>query len=265
MLDCRVMASAPPSPADATSRFSTRVDAYVKYRPDYPPAAVELIGREVGLGVRSVIADVGAGTGISAEPFLRAGHTVFGVEPNAAMRAAAERLLGAYAGFHSVDGSAERTGLPDASVDLVLCAQAFHWFDRGRARQEFARIGRPGGHVALMWNSRKKRGSAFLEGYESLLLRHGTDYSRVDHDSITHDEVRSFLGPATRYATFPNQQQFDLPGLRGRVASSSYTPLLGQRGYDELFAGLDELFERCATGGRVTFEYVTEVYSAPLA
>ena len=93
-------------PGDSKARFSSRVDAYVKYRPGYPPAVMELFRREMALTPSSVIADVGAGTGISAEPFLRAGCTVFCVEPNAGMRAAAERSLAGSAGFRSVDGSA---------------------------------------------------------------------------------------------------------------------------------------------------------------
>jgi SAM-dependent methyltransferase len=248
---------------DPRSRFSSRVGAYVKYRPGYPPAVTGLFRQEMALARSSVIADVGSGTGLSAEPFLRAGNTVFCVEPNAAMRQAAERWLGGFAGFHSIDGSAEATGLPDRSVDLVLCAQAFHWFDRDRARSEFARITRPGGFVVLMWNARKKRGSAFLEGYESLLMRYGTDYSRVDHEAITGDEIRAFLGPGMRLAAFPHEQRFDLDGLRGRVASSSYTPAAGQAGHGELMAGLDELFARSSADGRVVFEYDTKVYWAP--
>lgn len=259
------MSAQRPNSADATTRFSARVDAYVKHRPGYPAGVVELFTREMGVGPGSTVADVGSGTGISAEPFLRLGATVFCIEPNAGMRAAAERVLAGYAGFRSIDGSAEATGLPDASVELVLSAQAFHWFDRDQARREFARIGRSGGHVALMWNSRKKRGSTFLEGYETLLLRYGTDYTRVDHDAIKEDEVRAFLGPAMRSAAFPNEQRFDLEGLRGRVASSSYTPLPGQRGYAELFSGLDELFARTAADQRVTLEYLTMVYWAQLS
>src|SRR5687768_10513375 len=248
---------------DSRARFSSRVDAYVKYRPGYPSAVMEMFRREMKLTRSSVIADVGSGTGISAEPFLRAGCTVFCVEPNADMRAAAERSLARYAGFRSVDGSAEATTLADRSVDLVLCAQAFHWFDRDRARAEFARVLRPGGFVALVWSARKKTGSAFLEGYEALLHRFGTDYARVDHEALTDDDIRAFLGPAMRRDSFPNEQRFDLEGLRGRIESSSYTQAAGQPGHAELMAGLDTLFAETATDGRVAFEYSTEVYWAP--
>src|SRR5687767_12524034 len=113
------------STVDSKSRFSSRVEAYVKHRPDYPPAVLELYARELGLTPAAIVADVGAGTGISAAPLLRNGNTVYCVEPNADMRAAAQRMLGGFAGFRSVNGSGEHTTLPDASVHLVTCAQTF--------------------------------------------------------------------------------------------------------------------------------------------
>src|SRR5687768_9148097 len=125
---------------DSTKRFSSRVEAYVKYRPGYPPGVMELFRSEMGLTPGSAVADVGSGTGISAEMLLKNGNTVYCVEPNAEMRGAAEKLLGKYPGFRSVAGTGEQTTLPDASVDLVICAQAFHWLDRERAAAEFRRI-----------------------------------------------------------------------------------------------------------------------------
>jgi SAM-dependent methyltransferase len=132
---------------DPTARFTDRVADYVKYRPSYPDAAIDAIVRVTGLRKGATIADIGSGTGISARPFLERGYAVVGVEPNAAMRAAAE-------GFRSVDGTAEKTGLPDASVDLAIAAQAFHWFRSAEARVEMKRIVRAPQWVALLWNER---------------------------------------------------------------------------------------------------------------
>jgi ubiquinone/menaquinone biosynthesis C-methylase UbiE len=131
--------------ANATTRFSDRVENYVRYRPGYPPQVLDVLRAETGLAPEHVIADVGSGTGISARLFLDAGHAVHAVEPNAEMRAAAEAMLGGGARFHSVAGSAEATTLPDASVDYVVAAQAFHWFDPAAVRPEWKRILRPGG------------------------------------------------------------------------------------------------------------------------
>lgn len=115
---------------DSTQRFSTRVANYIKYRPLYPPAVLETLGQRCGLTDRSIIADVGSGTGILAEMFLRNGNTVYGVEPNREMREAGERLLVDYPNFHSIDGTAEATALEDGNVDFVTAGQAFHWFNK---------------------------------------------------------------------------------------------------------------------------------------
>lgn len=250
--------------SDPTQRFSARVDDYVRYRPRYPNAVLDLFRNELGLTPGSVVADVGSGTGISAEPFLRAGHVVYCVEPNANMRAAAERLLGLHVGFRSVNGSAEATTLPDRSVDFILCAQAFHWFDRAKAKLEFARITRPGAWVVLMWNNRRKAGTPFLEGYEDLLNRYGTDYQQVDHSNLTEADIVAFLGGSPRTFHVPNAQHLDFDGLKGRAFSGSYTPLPGQAGYVEMNNGLRELFDRTAQGGRVTIKYDTEVFAGRL-
>src|SRR3954447_4559397 len=126
--------------ADPTRRFSNRVEDYIKYRPNYPRALVRLLEAECGMTGASVIADVGSGTGILSELFLKNGNRVYGVEPNREMREAGERLLASYTNFVSVDGRAEATTLDDASVDFVTAGQAFHWFDPPRTRREFVRV-----------------------------------------------------------------------------------------------------------------------------
>jgi len=153
-----------------TGRFSDRVEDYVRYRPGYPSAVIDLFKAELGLGAGTCVADAGSGTGIFSELLLRAGATVYGVEPNPEMRAAAERLLAGYSGFHSIAAPAEDTGLPGGSFDLVTAAQAFHWFDAQRARTEFSRLLRPGGHVALVWNGRETASTPFLAAYELSLI-----------------------------------------------------------------------------------------------
>ena len=157
--------------SDSTERFSSRVADYVRYRPDYPPALLEWLHGPMGVGHEAVVADIGAGTGISSRLFLATGHPVIAVEPNAAMRAASEQWLAPqYPRFSAIDGRAEATGLDDASVDLVSVAQAFHWFDTVAVRAEWQRILRPGGQALIYWNSRLLDASPFLVGYEQLLL-----------------------------------------------------------------------------------------------
>jgi len=169
---------------DSTKRFSSRVENYIKYRPDYPPDILELLKGMCGLSGDSVIADIGSGTGILTELFLRNGNEVFGVEPNREMREAAERLLGKYPNFKSISGRAESTTLKVGSVDFITASQAFHWFDRKKARREFLRIIKPGGWTVLIWNERELV-SPFARAYEHLLRTYATDYEEVNHSHPT--------------------------------------------------------------------------------
>lgn len=248
-----------------TTRFSSRVESYIKYRPGYPPELLELLKKECGLSAASVVADVGSGTGILTALLLRVAGRVYGVEPNAEMRAAAERLLAAEPGFVSVAAAAEATTLEDASVDFVTAGQAFHWFDQDRARAEFARILRPGGWVVLVWNQRRTSGTPFLEAYERLLHEYGTDYAAVAENYPAQRDVTSFFGPAgCRQAVFENRQVFDLEGFLGRNASSSYMPEPSHPRYEETQAALRELFAAHQQDGSVTFLYDTLVYYGQL-
>jgi len=245
---------------DSTERFSDRVADYVRHRPDYPPALLAWLRREHGVTPDWKVADVGAGTGISSKLFLDAGHAVTAVEPNAAMREAAVAWLGGQPQFRAVDGRADVTGLPDASVDLVTVAQAFHWFDPDTTRREFARILRPGGLAAIFWNSRRLIGTPFLEGYEALLKRHGTDYTSVAERYADDDSMRAWFGAGWRGTTrFEYKQLLDYDGLRGRLMSSSYVPKPGHAQHAPMIAALRELFERCQQDGRISFDYDTRI------
>jgi len=247
---------------DPTRRFSSRVDNYVKYRPSYPAAVLDVLKWECGLAHDWIVADIGSGPGNLTRLFLDNGNRVVGVEPNREMRAAGERLLSGYPSFTSVAGTAEATTLADASVDLVVAGQAFHWFDQAAARREFARILKPPRPVALVWNERRTDSTPFLVAYEMLLRAYGTDYARVgNHDAADSAALERFFGPGgyTR-ATFEYSQVFDDEGLRGRLLSSSYTPEADQPGHDAMLQELRVLFNERQEGGTVTFEYDTTVY-----
>jgi SAM-dependent methyltransferase len=246
---------------DHTERFSTRVADYVKYRPGYPPAVLRLLEEECGLSSTSIVADVGSGTGILSELFLKNGNRVYGVEPNREMREAGERLLASYTNFTSVDGRAEATTLDDNSVDFVTAGQAFHWFDPPHARREFMRILRPDGWVVLVWNDRRTGGTPFLEEYERLLLEYGTDYKEVSVKYAEESMLAALYGPSEmRMKTFDNEQVFDFDGLRGRLTSASYTPEPGHPNFDPLMRELEALFRRHARDGRVVVAYDTKVF-----
>jgi len=250
---------------DPKERFSDRVDDYVRYRPDYPRPFLELLETECGLGRGRDVADVGSGTGMLTRLLLESGAQVIAVEPNSAMRAAAERSLGREPRFRSVDGSAEATGLPDASVDLITAGQAFHWFDTVQARLEFSRVLRPRGWVALAWNQRKD--SAFNRDYLSMLEQYAPDYREVRaRDRDAEPKIRAFFAPASPYvARFDNEQRLGGAGLRGRLMSSSYAPRAGHPLHEPMLARLDEIFVAHAREGLVTIAYDTAVWYGQLA
>ncbi len=249
-----------PTSSSPTERFSQKVENYLKYRPHYPAEVLALLQRECGLTPEWVVADIGSGTGFSAELFLANGNRVYGVEPNEPMRAAGENYLARFPAFISVPATAEVTTLPDQSVDLVLAGQALHWFDLPAARREFERILRGEQWLALMWNSRDE-GSAFQQDYEQMLLRYGTDYVEVRHTNLEDENIGTFFGTGgCRKATFQNRQLLDLPGLTGRVMSSSYLPLPGHPNYEPIVAGLAELFQKHQVDGKLAFDYHTDVF-----
>lgn len=245
---------------DPVKRFSNRADNYAKYRPNYPAGVIDILKSECGLTEASRIADVGSGTGILTELFLKNGNPVFAIEPNAAMRLAAERLLAAYPKFVSVEATAEETTLETESVDFIAAAQAFHWFDREKARREFARVLKPGGWVVLIWNERRLDSTPFLCAYEDLLLHYGTDYEKVRHENVT-GEIAEFFAPAAfQLRNLENAQHFDFESLKGRVLSSSYMPEQDDPNFEPMLGELKKLFDTHNSNGIVSFEYETRVY-----
>ncbi len=245
-------------PAD---RFADRVEAYVKFRPGYPEALFSTLVEATGLQADSVVADLGSGTGILTAGLLERFGVVHAVEPNAPMREAAEALLGGRPGFRSHPGTAEETGLADDSVDLVVAAQAFHWFNRETCSREFRRILKRGGHTALIWNERIVDATPFLRDYEVFLHQHGTDYASVNHALIDRTEIERFFHPEKISLTsFPNRQDFDWEGLKGRCLSCSYIPNVDDSGYEPMISALRSLFEQHRERGRVAFLYNTQLF-----
>lgn len=266
--------------ADAKQRFSSRVTDYARYRPGYPDALIELLRAECDLQKVHRVADLGSGTGFLSKLFLQNGNLVWGVEPNNEMREAGEEFLAVYPNFTSVAGSAEATNLGDASVDFVTVGQAFHWFEPAATRREFLRILKPGGWVVVAWNDRRVGETAFGRGYEELLVRYGTDYTKVKQAYPEAEDMESFFGvkapeeepenkqrenrrpkgrplPRRELANF---QEFDFEGLAGRVRSSSYAPRDGDARFAPMMGELRKLFDANQQNGSVRMEYTTQIY-----
>ena len=246
-----------------TERFSNRADDYRRYRPGYPAAVTDLMLGPCGLAPGVPVADIGAGTGIFTRLLLEAGFEVTAVEPNAAMRAAAEEELRGFPRFHSVAAPAEETGLPGGSFDAVTVAQAFHWFDHAAARREFRRLLRPEGWVFIVRNQRREGTTPFAREYEEMLRTLGERYYAIGHRdraARTRAMEEFFRAGSLQIAQYINPHVMDWPGLRGRFLSMSYVPAKGDPGHEELLSRLEEIFKAHARDGRVRFDQVTEVY-----
>jgi SAM-dependent methyltransferase len=248
-----------------TERFTGRVDSYRRFRPGYPAEIVERLRSDCGLRPDAVVADVAAGTGLFAEIFLAAGFAVTAVEPNDEMRTACAELESIYPKLRCVTGTAEGTGLADASVDLITVAQAMHWFNLERTRREFVRILKPGGWCAVIYNNRQLGGDPFHEAYERFLLEFGVDYAAVKGQHMGRRRLAQFFAPsAMQCAGFPNAQALTLEGLRGRVMSSSYIPKEHHPRFAEMQAALERLFAENESGGMVTMVHESMVCYAQL-
>jgi SAM-dependent methyltransferase len=237
--------------------FSDKVADYVASRPDYPEALFDALRDHAGLQPGSVVADVGAGTGLLTQSLLRCGATVVAVEPNPAMRAAADQRLGGHAAYRSIDGSAEAMPLEAGSVDLITAAQAFHWFDVDAARAECLRVLTLTGQVALIWNDRR-RGDPLHAALDDVFATFGGDRRAA---MVAHEDragVPQFFGAARALElSWPHEHRLDAVGLASLVFSRSYMPARDSaegRGAERLVAAM---FDRFAVAGTVGVRYTT--------
>jgi SAM-dependent methyltransferase len=244
-----------------TTRFSDRAADYVKYRPSYPAAAIDVILQDLGDPMLLTAADIGAGTGISSRLLADRGVRVLAIEPNAAMRSAAE--LNPRVEIR--DGTAEATNLPDASIDLVTCFQAFHWTRQDEALREFARVLRPtrNARIAIVWNERD-RADPFMTAYRDAIRAVGGEHPAELREFDPGVIARSGLFSAPLLFETPNTQSLDEAGLIGRVMSASYAPKDGGLG-ERLRAELRRIHGKYRDeGGVVVLRYVTRVWIAQL-
>jgi SAM-dependent methyltransferase len=245
-------------------RFTGRAGDYDRYRPTYPDGIITYLQGKIGFNRKWVVADIGSGTGILSELFLKNGNKVFCVEPNADMRGVAEKNLVRYGPlFVSVDGRAESTTLEPDSVDLIVAGQALHWFDLHGARLEFGRILRRDGRVAIIYNHRIKRGR--LEtAYDGLVTRHRRNRPPIPDANDAY--VSKFLGIRRHdRLILPNSQDLDLDGILGRMASASYMPGRDTRYWSAVEKDARKLVEKYGRNGVVKLRYDTTVYLGRIA
>ncbi len=246
--------------------FGPRIENYIKYRPGYPQDVIDTLVKECGVSPEWRVADIGSGTGLLARLFLDLGCAVIGVEPNQEMRLAGEQLLAEYSGFISMPGSAEATGIPDRSIDLISAGMAFHWFDIPQAKGEFRRILHPHGWVALVWNRMLTGPTPFMQEYTHLIRETSPGWT----ETFRRDQLGSgldltgFFDNNYHRATFPNQQSLDWDGLYGRTSSIAHVPQPDDPAHAPMLAQLKNIFAHYKNNGRVEIQYETELYYGQL-
>lgn len=240
--------------------FSGREQIYHRFRPRYPTALIDVLKAETGLDTFHTVADIGSGTGISSERFINNGNRVFAVEPNREMRLIAEDNFGDNPLFFSVQGTAEVTNLDDSSMDFVTAGQAFHWFEKEKAKAEFKRILKPGGWCVLFWNIRRKDVNEFAAEYEAFVDKCAAEYRGPGGGKAREEKnLREFIDLNFRRFIIPHQRSLDLEGLIGNLFSASYMPLAGEPSVPDIENEVRKLFGRFQQNGVVTFPLETEV------
>lgn len=236
------------------SRFTSRADDYAKYRPSYPDGVIDRLVAELDNADNAIAADIGAGTGISSRLLADRGIRVMAIEPNAAMKQVAQ----SHPLVEFVDGNAEQTKLPDASVDLVTCFQAFHWFNPEPTLKEFARILKPKGKLAAVWNNRDRH-DEFTREYSLLTKKASNNNSELRHGTERYLSDTPWFDPV-RHLTFPYQQALDAKALVGRAMSTSYIPQSGKE-CDRFVKELEQLHQNYQDDrGLVYLQYQTSLY-----
>lgn len=242
-----------------TGRFTGKAADYAQYRERYEPSIILPFLRErCGLKPEWSIADIGAGTGMVGDLFRAAGCRVFAVEPNAEMRAACASLHADDDEFTVIDGTAEKTGLPDKSIDMIGVGRALHWFHIEPTLIEFKRILKPGGWVAVLTCGRSEEIREENFAFKRLMQLHtGRDRFRENLVDVYERLPSFFMGGIFHHAEVPGEMHLDWEQLRGLTLSISHAPLPQSAGFAEFESELRQYFERFARNGRITLATCT--------
>jgi ubiquinone/menaquinone biosynthesis C-methylase UbiE len=249
---------------NSKEKFSGKVANYAKYRPSYPAQFIDYLVKEAGLTEDSIVADIGAGTGILTRLIAGRVQTVYAVEPNPDMRQACREQCRRLTNVIPVDGSAEDTQLAGHSIDLITVAQAFHWFDREKSKAEFKRILKPDGKAVLAWN--KPANTQVTRDYDELCRLLCPHYQGLAGGSeLTAEAFREFFRNGyCDYRVFANNGESSLENYLGGSLSASYAPSESDDNYGEFIAGLTRIFNKCSANGVLLLHVQTHSYTGQI-
>lgn len=249
---------------DSTEKFTTKVSDYAKYRPTYPDLFIRYLMDEVGLS-NSVVADIGAGTGIMTRQLAPEVGSIYAVEPNISMFTVCRDSCSTHDNITMVNACAEETTLQDTTIDFITVAQAFHWFDRTLSQREFRRILKSGGYVTLVWNSRDQENDLIKEN-DALCRRICPDFKGFSGGSSVGPEHYwdFFKDQQCEYKVFDNDRLISLETYVGGSLSASYAPSPNDDTYAEFVEGLTMLFDKYSSRGLLHFPNKTRSYTGQL-
>lgn len=245
------------------SEFNDKTKEYAIGRPAYPEAIINKM-KELGIGKQSIIADIGAGTGLLTNMLCQLGCKVFAIEPNIEMLNECKQYCSANTNIEYINALAEKTELEEQSIDIITIAQAFHWFDKQLCKAEFKRILKEDGYVIILWNDMQKD-SEFAKGYIDTLYKYKIKNTAGISNFDPNKEKFDFFGQDYIKIFYDNWQPITEEGLIGNALSLSYTPSKLDSNYDEFLQEIHNLFLEYQQDGKVTFHYKTEMYICKFA
>ncbi len=243
-------------------KFDGMGQVYAQFRPSYPQAFITYLYADVLLRADSVLADIGAGTGILTRQLLEQGSLVYAVEPNPDMRAVAEADLNGFKNFVSINGTAEKTTLAADSIDCITVAQAFHWFDRPQFQKECRRILKTDGKAVLVWNSRDFE-SELVQENDAVNRKYCPNFKGFIggmRGAVDEGDFDDFFVGGYETKAFAHPLQFDKQGFIGRNLSASYALKENDSDYKAYIAQLGVLFEKYAVGNTLIMPNITRCY-----
>ncbi|MEE1003392.1 MAG: class I SAM-dependent methyltransferase [Acutalibacteraceae bacterium] len=245
-----------------TEKFTGKAENYSKFRPVYPNEYIDYLKSYANLCEKSIVADIGSGTGILTKQLSMECNTVYAVEPNLDMINKAKFDLKDFNNIIFFDTTAENTGIPENSVDLVTVGQAYHWFDKIKFFDECKRFLKSNGYVSLVWNNRDIKSDCINENFKILKkycpdfkgFSSGTDFSLLD------TELNDFFDSCFEIKEFKNTCKIEREGFIGRCLSSSYVP----NDNKDLIYELNEIFDRFSKNNMLDYPYITRSYTGKL-